>query len=398
MVVDQRTGLLVDSLNFSDPVARARELGPAVAAAAAAIESAQRIGEPLLSELHKSRLLRMLMPRSVGGDQIEPQTYFMAVEEIARHDASVGWIVFVANSAALIAAFLDDEAARTIFADARSVVAWGPPNATRALAVAGGYRLTGTWEFASGCRHATWMGAHCHVSEADGSLRLNRQGRPTIRTLLFPVRQATVLDTWNVIGMRGTGSESYSVADVFVPEAFSTTREDPTLRREPGPLYAFTMQGLYATGVAAVALGTARAMLDALVALASRKSPRGLERLADNAVVQAEVARAEARLAAARAYLIEALSSTYARADDAEPIDLADRARVRLAAVNAIHGALEVATFSYRAAGVDAIYPSGPFERRFRDIHTLSQQIQARAQHFEVVGQILLGRPPEVFF
>jgi alkylation response protein AidB-like acyl-CoA dehydrogenase len=388
----------LDSLNRLDPLASARELGPALAAAAASIEQAQRVPEPLAAQLHSSRLLRMLLPRSVDGDQIEPARYFLAVEEIARHDASVAWIVFVANSAALIAAFLDEAVARTIFADPHGVVAWGPPNATRALAVEGGYRLSGTWDFASGCRHATWMGAHCHVTEADGSLRRNRHGKPTIRTLLFPAQQATLIDSWTVIGLRGTGSDSYSVADLFVPEAFSTTREDPTLRRERGPLYAFTMQGLYATGVAAVALGTARAMLDALLALAVRKSPRGLERLADSAVVQGEVARAEAKLGAARAYLSETLSAIYARADDVAPIDLPDRARVRLATANAIHAAVDVAYVCYRAAGVDAIFPSGPFERRFRDIHTLSQQIQSRAQHFEAVGQILLGRPPEVFF
>jgi indole-3-acetate monooxygenase len=373
-------------------------LGPALAAAAASIERQQRLPEPLQEELHRSRLLRMLLPRSVGGDQIEPAAYCRAVEEIARHDASVAWIVFVANSAALIAAFLDEDVARTIFADPRTVVAWGPPNTTRALAVDGGYRLSGTWDFASGCRHANWMGAHCHVSEAAGSLRLNRQGHPTIRTLLFPAARATLVDTWNVIGLRGTGSDSYRVADLFVPEAFSTTREDPTLRRERGPLYAFTMQGLYATGVAAVALGTARAMLDAFVDLAARKSPRGLQRLADNAVVQGDVGRAEAKLEAARAYLLETLGSIYARAHDIEPIALADRARVRLACINAIHAAVDVAYLTYRAAGVDAIFAGSPYERRFRDIHTLSQQIQSRGAHFEAVGQILLGQPPAAFF
>jgi alkylation response protein AidB-like acyl-CoA dehydrogenase len=390
--------LRVDSLSPPDPLARARDLGPALAAAAAGIEREQRIPEPLEQELYRSRLLRMLLPRSAGGDQIEPTTYFKAVEEIARHDASVAWIIFVANSAALIAAFLELEVARTIFADTRTVVAWGPPNATRALGVEGGYRLSGTWDFASGCRHANWMGAHCHVREADGSLRLNRHGQPTIRTLLFPAERASILDTWNVIGLRGTGSDSYRVTELFVPEAFSTTREDPALRRERGPLYAFTMQGLYATGVAAVACGTARAMLDHFVDLAARKSPRGLARLAANAVIQGEVARAEAKLVAARAYLLETLGAIYQGADEIEPIGLAERARVRLACVNAIHGAVDVAYFAYRAAGVDAIFTGSAFERRFRDIHTLSQQIQARGAHFEAVGQVLLGQPPETFF
>jgi len=387
----------MDTRTSPDPVVRARELGAEISAAADEIERTRRIPEALLGRLHDSRLFRMLLPRSAGGDQTEPAAYVAAVEELARHDASIAWNAFVANSSALIAAFLEPAVNHAIFADPSSIVAWGPPNASRARAVDGGYRLTGQWDFASGCRQARWIGAHCHVLEADGALRLNRFGRPTVRTLLFPASEATLLDTWRTIGLRGTASDSYGVNDVFVSEAFSTTREDPTLRRERGPLYAFTMQCLYATGVAAVGFGIARAMLSEFIALASRKAPRGLTRLADNAVVQADVARAEARLGSARAYLIETLTSIYAHADDVAPIEVADRARVRLACTNAIQGAAEVADFAYKAAGVDAIFPGSPFERRFRDMHTLSQQIQARGAHFESVGQILLGVPPEVF-
>jgi indole-3-acetate monooxygenase len=380
-----------------DPVARARELAAEIAAAAEEIERTRRIPEALLGRLHDSRLFRMLLPRSAGGDETEPAVYVAAIEELGRHDASIAWNAFVSNSSALIAAFLEPAAISAIFADPRSLVSWGPPNSSRAKAVDGGYRVTGQWDFASGCRQARWMGAHCHVLEADGALRLNRFGRPTVRTLLFPASEATLLDTWRTIGLRGTASDSYRVDELFVSEAFSTTREDPTLRRERGPLYAFTMPGLYAAGVAGVAFGIARAMLSEFIALASRKAPRNLARLADNAVVQADVARAEARLGSARAYLIETLTTIYAHADDVAPIEVADRARVRLACTNAIQGAAEVADFAYKAAGVDAIFPGSPFERRFRDMHTLSQQIQARSAHFESVGQILLGVPPEVF-
>ena len=387
----------MDIQSRRDPVACARELGAEIATSADEIERTRRIPEGLLGRLHDFRLFRMLLPRSAGGDQTEPAVYVAAIEELARHDASIAWNTFALNSASLIAAYLEPAVNRAIFADPRSVIAWGPPNASRATAVDGGYRLTGRWDFGSGCRQARWIGAHCHVVEADGALRLNRFGEPTIRTLLFPVDQVTLHDVWQTIGLRGTASDSYSVTDLFVPEAFSSTREDPTLRRERGPLYAFTMQGLYGTGCASVALGIARAMLSEFVTLASRKSPRGLARLADSAVVQAEVARAEARLGSARAYLIETLTTIYAHADDVAPIDIADRGRVRLACTNAIQSATEVADFAYKGAGVDAIFPGSPFERRFRDMHTLSQQIQARTAHFEAVGQILLGVPPEVF-
>jgi indole-3-acetate monooxygenase len=183
-----------------------------------------------------------------------------------------------------------------------------------------------------------------------------------------------------------------------VPEGFTGTREDPTLRREPGPLYAFPQQTLYSVGIASVGLGVARAMLDAFVALALRKTPRGTGRLADSAVIQAELARAEARLGAARVYLLDTVTEIYRRAGPAAPIDVLGRARARLAGSHAITSAVAVADWSYKAAGVDPIFPGSPFERRFRDIHTLSHQIQSRDAHYETVGQVLLGNPPEAFF
>src|SRR6202171_1569673 len=153
-----------------DPVARARELGAEIAAAADEIERTRRIPEPLLGRLHDSRLFRMLLPGSAGGDETEHAVYVATIEVLARHDASIAWNAFVANSSALIAAYLEPAVNHAMFADPRSIVAWGPPNASRAQAVDAGYRLTGKWDFASGCRHARWMGAHCHVLEADGGL------------------------------------------------------------------------------------------------------------------------------------------------------------------------------------------------------------------------------------
>jgi alkylation response protein AidB-like acyl-CoA dehydrogenase len=382
-------------LTRPDPVARARDLAASIAAAANDIERTQQIPEPLLSELHASRLCRMFLPRAVDGDEVEPWVYLRAIEELSRHDGSLGWNVFVGNSASLIAPFLEPETMHTIFGDPGAIVAWGPPNGCKAVAVPGGYRISGEWGFASGCRQATWMGAHGHVVEPNGSLRLNAAGRLTVRTLLFPAEHATHVTNWNTIGMRGTASEGYTLNDLFVPEAFSATREDPTLRRIPGRLYAYPMQGLYAVGVAGVACGIAGAMLDAFIELATRKTPRGLGRLADNAVVQGNVARMRARLDAGRAYLVETLSDIWATADDTGVIDVPARARVRLACAHAIQEAIAVADFTYKAAGVDAIFPGSPFERRFRDMHTLSQQTQSRDAHFESVGRILLGIEPE---
>jgi alkylation response protein AidB-like acyl-CoA dehydrogenase len=388
----------VNKLARTDLLARVATLASDVADAADQIEATRRIPESLVAKLHEARLFRMLLPQCFDGDEVDPSSYLLALEALAIEDASLAWNIFVGNSSALIAPFIDAETVRSIYQDPRAVISWGPPNASKASAVAGGYRVSGQWDFASGCRQASWMGAHCQVLETDGSLRLNSAGRVTMRTLLFPVEQATLLDTWNTIGLRGTASDSYQVDDLFVAEACSGTREDPTLRGVAGPLYAFPMQGIYAVGVAGVALGIARAMLTLFSRLAQNKTPRGLTRLADASAVQAGVAHAEATIGAAKAYLLQTLAEVYARADDMQVIAVPDRARVRLAATHAIHGAIEVTDYVYKAAGVNAIFPGSPFERRFRDIHTLSQQIQARDAHYEAVGQVMLRVPPEIFF
>ncbi len=386
----------MDQLVRPDPLARARDLGPLVADAGEAIEHDQAIPPVLLAALHEARLFRLLLPRSAEGEEVAPGAYFRAVEEIGRHDGSVAWCMFVANSSALLAAYMEPSTARAIYADPRGSIAWGPPGADRARAVPGGYRVSGRWRFASGCRHATWMGAHCMVEEPDGSLRPNPAGRPTIRTLLFPAERATLIADWNVIGLRGTSSVSYTVEDSFVPEAHSSTREDPALSRERGRLYAFPQQTLYTVGAAGTALGLARGMLDAFLALATHKTPRALAGpLARNAAVQTEFAQVEARVGASRAYLLATLDDIWNAPDQRAPVDIPARARVRLAATHAIQCAIEAADWTYRAAGTDAIFAGSAFERRFRDIHTVSQQLQARMANFEAVGRIMMRIEPD---
>ncbi len=389
----------MDQLISQDPIARARELGPDLAKAADEIERTKRIPKLLLSKIHKARMARMLLPIVYGGDEIEPGQYLCALEEISRHDASVGWNLFVANSSALITPFLTPAVAHKIYEDPCAVMSWGPPDSQKAKVVDGGYIVSGKWHFASGCRQATWMGAHCMVEESDGTIRLNTAGNPSIISFLFPVKDVSLLDTWDTIGLRGTASDSYEVRDLLVTESFTGSREKPETRQVPGPLYWFTQQGLYAVGVAGVALGTAHAMLKAYKELTIKKTPRGQARLADQASVRALVAQSEAVLGAAKAYLLDVLAELYAAADEHGVMGIPDRARVRLATTHAIVGSVGVADRIHKAAGVSAIFSgSGPFERRFRDIHTLSQQIQSRDAHFEAVGQVMLGDHPAVFY
>jgi len=380
----------------ADYVGRARELGPTLEAAAEEIERRRELPDSIVEALIERGFFRLLLPRAFGGAELPPARYVEIIEEVAKHDASTAWCLGQACGCTMTSAHLEPEVAREIFGGKRGIVAWGPPGPAEARAAPGGYRLTGTWSFASGSHHATWLGAHVPILTADGTPQLRPDGGPVIRTLLFPKASAKFTDIWHVIGLRGTGSDSYTVTDLFVPEKFTVLRDTAAKPRQPGLLYAFSSSNIYASGFAGVALGIARGALDAFVELARDKIPRGARHtLRDNNVIQAEVAQSEARLRGARAFLLRSLDQIWHDVAASARLTIDHNATIRLASTWAIHQAREVVDTAYHAAGATAIFENNPFERRFRDIHTVVQQYQGRQAHFETVGQVLLGLEPE---
>ncbi len=382
-----------------DPVARARALAPLIEAAAPRIEAARALPPELLDALHGARLFRALLPRALGGDEALPETHARMMEAIARADASTAWCIGQASGCSMAAAYVPLETARAVWGPRDAALAWGSVGPDQvAQVVAGGYLVTGSWPFASGGRHATWFGGHCRVREPDGSLRTNPDGSPYERTMLFPREAVAMTDAWQVMGLRGTGSDTYAVRELFVPEAFSV-RRDRDEERAPhgrGALYRFSTTHLYAAGFSAVGLGIARGMLDAFVALAGAKTPLSTARmLRDQPVIQSGLAQAEGRWRAARAGLHTALREA---AEAPGPLSTEHKVAIRLATTFAIHEAKQVADFCWAEAGATAIFESQPFERRFRDIHAVTQQVQARRSHFETVGQHLMGLAPHPRF
>jgi alkylation response protein AidB-like acyl-CoA dehydrogenase len=217
-----------------------------------------------------------------------------------------------------------------------------------------------------------------------------------VRTLLFPKASAKFTDIWHVIGLRGTGSDSYTVTDLFVPEEHTVLRNAAAKPRQPGLLYAFSSSNIYASGFAGAAIGIARSTLDAFVELARDKIPRGAKHtLRDSNVIQAQVSQSEARLRGARAFLLGSLDEIWRQIRESGRLTMDHNTTIRLASTWAIHQACDVVDTAYHAAGATAIFESNPFERRFRDIHTVVQQYQGRQAHFEAVGQALLGLEPE---
>lgn len=381
-------------------VARARRLAPHIEAHADQIEHERRLSGPVLDALHGAGMFRLLLPRSLDGAEVDPATFAAVIEEIARADASTAWCLCQASGCSMSAAYLPPHVAGEVFGrDPRAVLAWGPGPDARALAVEGGYRVTGTWSFASGCRHATWLGGHCPISEADGTPRRHGDGKRVERTMLFPVSSAQIVDVWHVSGLRGTGSDAFTVADLLVPHEYSISRDDPAERRQPGPLYCFPTGSLYASGFAGVALGIARRMLDGLVGLAKEKTPRGYKRpLRDNAVIQSQVGYAEGQLQAARRFLLGSLEDIWRSVGSSGTLTLDQRVQIRLASTYAIHQAKAVADMAHHAGGATSIFIESAFDRGFRDIHAVTQQLQGRQAHFETVGQFLLGHEPDTTF
>jgi len=378
-------------------VERARALQPLIIGEADEIERTRRLTPKVTSALIENELYRALLPRSVGGHEVPLETFMQMQEEIAKADASTAWCLGQCSVCAMTAAYLEPDAANEIFNTPPGILAWGAIN-HEVKAVPGGYMANARWEFASGSRQASWLGSHVRVVEADGSPRRKKDGAPEIRTILFPVTSATMYDVWDVIGLKGTGTDSYSVENLFVPEKFAALRDDPNAVREKGPLYKLTTNAVFSMGFAATSLGVARATLDAATDLARAKIPQGLSAMRENNAVQGVIGRTEATLRAARAYLYSTAAEVWRDLEAGASVTEAHRIAIRIAATWTIHQSASVVDTAYHMSGATAVFARNPFERRFRDMHAIAQQIQARDTHYEDAGKAILAsnlkKPP----
>jgi alkylation response protein AidB-like acyl-CoA dehydrogenase len=370
-------------------IERAQALAPLIAGEADEIERTRRLTEPVVSALIENGLYRVLLPQSVGGAEAPPEIFMQVLEEIAKADASTAWCLGQCCVCAMTAAYLDADVAQEIFGAPNGILAWGAI-ANEIHVVPGGYRVTARWDFASGCRQASWLGAHVQVVEADGTRRLKPNGAPEIRTIVFPAASATMYDVWDVIGLSGTGTDSYSVDNLFIPEKFSALRDDFTALREKGPLYGITTYSMFGLGFAAISLGVARATLDAAIDLARGKASVGLKAMRENNAVQGLIGRTEGNLRAARAYLYATAAEGWRDLTRTGKLSEDHRAAFRLASTWTIHQAASVVDAAYHMAGATAVFRANKFERRFRDMHAIAQQIQARDTHYEDVGRMIL--------
>src|SRR5262245_23856003 len=377
-----RPGVGLCSAVASTLVSAARGLAPRVRDAAAETERARRVAPALVDAMAAAGLFRLCVPRDLGGEEADVATLLEVIETLAHADGSAGWIVMIGATTGLLAAYLPRDAAQEIYGRTPDGITGGV-FAPRGVAITegAGYRVRGRWSFASGCQHARWLAGGCMIA-----------GEPTRppRMMLLPTTEVEIIDTWTVSGLCGTGSHDIAVADRFVPASRSVSLVADRPRCE-GTLYRFPVFGLLALGIAAVALGIARRAVDELVGLAGAKVPAlSQRRLAERSAIQMDVARAEAVLQAARAYLFDRVASATAAAEQAA-IAITERAGLRLAASHATASAATVVDRMYEAAGGTAVYAKSPLQRCFRDVHAVTQHIMVAPTAWELAGRVLLG-------
>ena len=370
----------------------AHELADLVRSVTDQITEQRRIPVEVSNEIADRGYFRLLLPGSLGGAELEHPDFRRIVRIFAEADASVGWCINQNNVFSTNSVRVAPETADEIWTVQRNVVTNGPPMPhTRAEVVDGGYRVSGRWNFSSGYPHATWLAALTPVYEAGATEPLE------MRTMLLPKHQADLVDVWHVGGLKGTGSQGFATEDLFVPEARSYP---PTAAsREPGPLYVIPTTLLFCSGFATVALGNARAGLDAAIDLVIGKTQQGRESpMRYESTTHRMVGQAEAIWNSARAFLDEAAAAMWKGARTNLDLTVEERVGVRLASTHAIRESARVVDIAYTLCGSSAIFVVNPIQRRFQDAHALTQQIQGRPTHYDTAGQYYVGLEPEGIF
>ena len=370
----------------------AHALAASVAEAADRIDHDREIPSELAGEIADKGFFKLLVPRSLGGSEMDFPDFLRIIEVFAAVDGSTAWCIVQNNVFATHSSRIPEQTAKEIWGDKRAVVSNGPPaSSARAVPVEGGYRLSGHWDFSTGIPHGTWVAALTPVKRAnDGDA--NGQDKQVV--LLLPKRDIHIIDAWHVNGLRGTGTLSFEVDDLYVP---IVRTYDPTAEaREDGPLYMIPTTLLFASGFATVALGNARASLDAAIDIAGNKTPiRETSVLGDMLTTQRQIGETMAVWSSAKAYLRESVSAIWEAACKSRSLTIDDRIQLRLATTYAIRRAADVVDVSYNMSGANAIFASSPIQRRFQDAHVMTQQFQGRISNYDSVGRHFLGLDPQ---
>jgi alkylation response protein AidB-like acyl-CoA dehydrogenase len=338
-----------------------------------------RLSQPVVDALLRERILAMWVPTSLGGSELDPLSSLRVLENLSYGDPSTGWVAMAASLAiGTGAAYLKDEAVEELFGGGRfPVIAGQGTRPGTAVPYNGGFRLTGSWSFASGIHHAT----HIHTLGV-----IEGTGEP--RIFVLPVNEATLIDNWDVLGLRATGSIDYRIDDVFVPDAYThfAVTEEP---KRGGDLYTLGIIGFAVIAHSGWACGIGRRLLDEL----ARKVQSGIGRSGAQAASESfheQYAKAEAAYRSARALVFEVWNDVKETMERAGRLSTRQQTLIRLGMANITWACHDVAEFVYKTSGTLALR-SGTIQRLFRDMHAGTQHITSAPPVFRAIGRELAG-------
>lgn len=369
-----------------------RSLRPIVGAARDEADTLRRLPDTVARAFVERDIYRILLPQDMGGRGLSPLCVFDLIEEVSTYDGSVGWNYAIGTNGGSLAGIMDQDFARELFADAEIATAGSGPPQGRAVATEGGYRVSGTFGWASGVHQARWVMGGCFVFDG-AEMRKGPNGIPVVRHVMVPASDITILDSWKTGGMRGTGSTEFTLDNVFVPEqrAFvmfgSVPKHDSPLYRLPISYFGF--------GLTAVPLGIARATIAALRDLAAKKTPPPPRQgLAHQPFTQYVVAKGDAMVEGARLGVRDAFDRMWREVKETGEASIQARARMRRSSVHAVETSVEAVQLCYRAAGGTALFSDQPFERALRDVNAVAGHIVFQRAMMEDAGRVAMGLPP----
>jgi len=377
-------------------------LEPQIREAANEIEQGRRLPPMIADAMKRAGVFGMAMPQAWGGAELDPLEQLRVIETLARFDGSVGWCAMIGVDGGYYSAYLDQKVARELFRDVQAASASSILFPGKAQRVDGGYNVTGRWPFVSGCQHSNCLAFTCRVVDDNGTPSTRTNGAPEMRLIYVPSKSAQVLDTWFSTGLRDSGSHDVELKDAFVPEAHTVSFPDFQSHRS-GSLYAYPFLFLYL--FPGVALGVARAAIDAFIEIANQREitiaalggQRVLLRTASSA--QAATSRAEGLVRSARSHVFEVMAEIWTNLKRAENLSQKLRASYAVAVTNAHRSCTEAIDLLYKINGGSSVYARGPLDRCFRDMHTINQHHLASLAFDEKAGQVLLGlEPVDQFF
>lgn len=376
------------------PLTAARSLGPRLRSRSTEIDELRRLPDDVVGALHEGGLLKLWVPAIHGGGEVDPLTGLRTLTELATHDTAVAWCAYVNNNSGLLAGRLDPSVGQQYFGAPDASVAGFAAPVGRAVAVDGGLRVSGRWPWGSGIHHATAVGAGVLLVDQHGQMRPRPDGLVAAFVLLDR-RDVDVLDTWDSLGIRGSGSTDYAATDAFVGEGHWVDLLDPVVR-VGRPLFRFPLYTLLSAGLCAVAIGIASRALEEVVALAPQKKPQGAGMtLAERHTTHLTVARAEATIASSKAFLEESVADAWELVLAGDEVTVDHRRRIRLATADGTQRCADAVTALYRLAGGTAVYRACPLERLLRDAHVVTQHVGANDANHQLAGALALGIPAD---